>query len=285
MFNIETGYKPEFGLGAVYAGENAANNEVGAQLELIKQFLANQHSQVQNPLDERRMQQQINMDQYKEVPEYGELMTRIQRGQADLQETAGDKAKALLPFIINSEMNKNKAEAGQASMLDRFYNASNRQYDQGLPVDQRIASAEERNALQNTIGETPELYGKRSLQDDELAIRYKIAQLNADSMASRAQASAKQPAELDLKKRLQQVESMLAGLIPIPEGITPAVLQELAQTLRHDIMISNPNAFQPGKFDPDTYKRSPSAVDQNSKDVRGIPDKKPQLPSGWTIKN
>lgn len=48
---IDTGYKPEFGLGAVYQGFNAANAEQGAELELIKQFLANQREQAMQPLD------------------------------------------------------------------------------------------------------------------------------------------------------------------------------------------------------------------------------------------
>ena len=42
MQNIETGYKPEFGLGAWFAGENAANTEAANEEELIKSFLANQ---------------------------------------------------------------------------------------------------------------------------------------------------------------------------------------------------------------------------------------------------
>ena len=48
---IETGYKPEFGLGAVYQGFNAANADMSAQEELIKQFLANQREQQMQPLD------------------------------------------------------------------------------------------------------------------------------------------------------------------------------------------------------------------------------------------
>ena len=48
---IETGYKPEFGLGAVYQGFNAANADNSAELEIIKQFLANQREQAMQPLD------------------------------------------------------------------------------------------------------------------------------------------------------------------------------------------------------------------------------------------
>ncbi len=50
MQNIETGYKPEFGLGAWFAGQNAANTEAANEEELIKSFLANQQSLQMNPL-------------------------------------------------------------------------------------------------------------------------------------------------------------------------------------------------------------------------------------------
>ena len=45
MQNITTGYQPEFGLGALYQGINAANTESANEEELRKLFLANQQSQ------------------------------------------------------------------------------------------------------------------------------------------------------------------------------------------------------------------------------------------------
>lgn len=51
LTNINTGYTPEFALGAMYAGENAATNRMGNQLDLIKNFLANQREQQMQPLE------------------------------------------------------------------------------------------------------------------------------------------------------------------------------------------------------------------------------------------
>ena len=47
--NISTGYKPEFALGALYHGFNAANADEASQLELIKNYLANQKAQMELP--------------------------------------------------------------------------------------------------------------------------------------------------------------------------------------------------------------------------------------------
>lgn len=51
MINIDTGYKPEFGLGAIYQGENAAYANMNNQLDLIKTMLANQRETQMQPLD------------------------------------------------------------------------------------------------------------------------------------------------------------------------------------------------------------------------------------------
>ena len=50
-FNIDTGYKPEFALGALYAGENAAYNTAMQDEEILQKFLANQREQTMLPLD------------------------------------------------------------------------------------------------------------------------------------------------------------------------------------------------------------------------------------------
>ena len=48
---IATGYKPQFGLGAVYSGINAADIEEKNTLDMIKSFLANSREVQSQPLD------------------------------------------------------------------------------------------------------------------------------------------------------------------------------------------------------------------------------------------
>ena len=48
---IETDYKPNFGLGAYYQGINAANAKQLSEEEILKAFLNNQKEQNEQPLD------------------------------------------------------------------------------------------------------------------------------------------------------------------------------------------------------------------------------------------
>lgn len=63
---IETGYKPEFSLGAWYAAENANAARQANEEELLKQRLANQQSQVMNPLEARLKELSIAPAEYQE---------------------------------------------------------------------------------------------------------------------------------------------------------------------------------------------------------------------------
>ena len=76
---IDTGYKPEFGLGALYQGFNAANSDQASELELIKQFLANQREQQMQPIDVSQAQQNLTAGQYKTTPEYQTGICKDQR--------------------------------------------------------------------------------------------------------------------------------------------------------------------------------------------------------------
>ena len=78
---IETGYKPEFGLGAVYQGFNAANADNSAELEIIKQFLANQREQQMQPLDIKKAQLT------NEGMVFDNMVKGLQGAQANIQNT------------------------------------------------------------------------------------------------------------------------------------------------------------------------------------------------------
>lgn len=67
--SIDTGYKPEFSLGALYQGMNAANADMSAQEELIRQFLANQRETAMHPLDVGIKQFEANKANVQNTPE------------------------------------------------------------------------------------------------------------------------------------------------------------------------------------------------------------------------
>lgn len=107
---IETGYKPEFGLGAVYQGFNAANADNSAELEIIKQFLANQREQQMQPLDVNIKQTESNRATIARSPEMLDAYQRGYIGQNNSQDAAGKKALATLngDIALTNATNKNK---------------------------------------------------------------------------------------------------------------------------------------------------------------------------------
>lgn len=92
---ISTGYKPEFALGGLYQGINAANAQSQNNEELARMFLANQREQQMQPMD-------VNIKRYDEAlanakrksPDYIPAQLSGQIGQMQTQEAAGKTASA-----------------------------------------------------------------------------------------------------------------------------------------------------------------------------------------------
>ena len=187
---IETGYKPEFGLGALYQGFNAANADQSAQEEIIKQFLANQQSQVMNPLDVQRKMQEIAADRYKESPEYQTGMRDTISGQGMSNLAAGQTAAGLQPFKQKAGQAELEAQAGEQELTGRLFNNMKKQMDPNVPENERIAAAQEANVLRDELSRTPKTIAQERILGQKLdsneAIKF---------------------AEMDLKERLAQLKA------------------------------------------------------------------------------
>ena len=132
MINIETGYKPEFALGALYQGQNAANAQSQNEEELIRMFLANQHSIQNDPILEDRNRADLvsarygaKRDQAKmDDPQFIPQLLAGEKGQWQSTEASGAKAKALLPFEM--ALAKEIAAGGlDKAKLDSLFNMFN----------------------------------------------------------------------------------------------------------------------------------------------------------------
>jgi hypothetical protein len=99
---IETGYKPEFGLGAMWAGENAANAEMANQLDFIKQFLANQREQQMQPLDVNIRGMESDRATQARSPDMLQAYKDMYLAQRDTTKAAGDKARELSNLDITT---------------------------------------------------------------------------------------------------------------------------------------------------------------------------------------
>ena len=193
---IETGYKPEFSLGAWYAAENANAARQANEEELLRQRLANQQSQVMNPLEAQLKQLSIAPAQYEEAlskarltdPEYIRSMLNERKGQAALAEVTGRKAKALEPFATKAEQFKLENEAQQTDLLSRFSTiqddllaggGTDPTTGQVVPYTpaQRQAAQNYSQGLLGILKNTPKFAQDKELKDDAQAAR--LAEIEA----------------------------------------------------------------------------------------------------------
>lgn len=171
MQNIETGYKPEFGLGAVYAGGNAADAEMYNQLEQVKNFLANSRELQSQPLDMDIKGLQAAQARSQNNPD---LLQRFAQAQG-----AGYD-KAIRENEIGGLMhqfNKDKAPMEGRAQVDTALQNANL-----LELQKTISSGKDRNGndiapqdlqvlnqeLQRQVamrGQTSELFGKMAIED------------------------------------------------------------------------------------------------------------------------
>jgi len=211
MQTIDTGYKPEFGLGAYFAGQNAANAEDLNQEELIKAFIANQQSRQNldqssqmNPLLVAEQRNKNTIGDYDAAlateknlsPTYKKMLLSGTEGQMQSQINAAEKGSALLPFQVAAEKSGAETEKNKQGVLWTMQNIDS-QLAQGGGTDasgnvvpftpmQKMFMENKRAELTKQLETTPEWSGKRDLQAEELASRERIAAMNAAAANERA---------------------------------------------------------------------------------------------------
>lgn len=100
---IDTGYKPEGALGALYQGENAGMQEQNNQLSLIKDFLANRREQQMQPLDIAIRGKEAAQANALNTPELLQRFAAGQGGVWDSQTAKGKEDTALVDSNIDTK--------------------------------------------------------------------------------------------------------------------------------------------------------------------------------------
>lgn len=208
---ISTGYKPEFALGALYQGMNAANQNMSAEEELIKQFLANQRELQTQPIDVAQKQQNLESEAYKTSPEYQTGMRNTIFGQGKSNLAAGELAQALQPFKEKAGRRGLETEFQQQDMLNQLY-----QIDQALASEQnpltRMAYTKERSRIADALKNSPEFLRQKELKEMGIDSAEILAQLRAQQQLDLAKQKAEAPpkpltmsqAEAQMRQRLAQ---------------------------------------------------------------------------------
>lgn len=177
---IETGYKPEFGLGAMWAGENAANAEMANQLDFIKQFLANQREQQMQPIDVSQAQQNLTAGQYKTTPEYQTGMRDTISGQGMSNLAAGQTAAGLQPFKQKAEIAQSKEAFNLSDLTNQIYQLDQQISTEPNPLT-RMAMSKERDRVAKALMSNPAFLGKQLLQRENNEADLEKARIMAEA--------------------------------------------------------------------------------------------------------
>lgn len=268
---ISTGYKPEFGLGALYQGFNAANANQAAELELIKQFLANQRETQMQSVDLDQAKQNVLAGMYKTDPRYQQGMADMIEGQGYSNLAAGQTAQGLQQFKQDAGQAELQNQAAKERLFKNMYSGLESQYDQTKPDNDRIAGAQTALALADTISEVDpkfiqqkkllSLKGDQSLELEEMRARSKAA---LKASAVRGDKTAQEALVKELQRRLATQEitpdEYASELAELQNAILAAKIQPGNQ-----LDTSNPKlqgVFKPKpeqpKYTPPTSNQAPS---------------------------
>ena len=210
---IETDYKPDGPLGALYQGFNAANANDMAGLDLIKQYLANQKAQQLDPIEIAQAQQTLDSGAYKARPEYQDAMTDMMVGQGMSNMAAGQTAKGLQPFRQHTEQMDLERQQGdlrnqaQIQQIDDALNDNEATFQPG--VRDRLLQA--RQSLINRFKETPKFAGQRELTETKTESNEYIKELDAANKRLQAELRAQHEKPLTMSQAEAAMRNRLAA--------------------------------------------------------------------------
>lgn len=282
---ISTGYTPQFALGALYQGFNAANADSLGEEELLKAFLANQREQQSQPLDQAIKTWEAAHAQDKlSNPEYRQKMLEGYIGQMNSQIAAGKKAMETNDSDIEATNQENKNKQIYGNLLERFRTEQMSPYQEPTPIlsddgsqgfnfgsaenalqNPNLTSEQKQlilqdikksgnpvNKLQNVLVNTPDHLQKLDLYNNLNQGRLDVAEVRNQGLGEAARIKAQQ---ITKDPNLQQV---LAKAFLISSGTIPATDEQIQAARELLLQHTNKTAVersagvQPGISIPET---------------------------------
>lgn len=220
----ETGWKPEFGLGAYIAGENAADADFSNQEELVKQFLANQREQQMQPLDldVRRQEAQLARSKMND-PEYTKWLLEMTKGQGKSMGAAGDLAQATSPLRINNEKQNLETSNLMGNLMKRLAQLKQGAGTQGGTIGFNMQQQPQQQAPQQGFSWQVSPQQQQSRDQDALAIVEQEAAANPNDpalqrqlMMMRQKTQSRGPSQT-LNSNNPEYEQVMQSLMDTPE--------------------------------------------------------------------
>lgn len=273
--DISTGYKPEFALGALYQGMNAANQNMSAEEELIKQFLANQRELQTQPIDIAQKQQNLESEAYKTSPEYQTGMRNTIFGQGKSNLAAGENAELLRPFRERAERRKLETDFQANDMQNQIYQIDQKLGDANIHPQERSALVQERARLSEALMSSPDFLGRMKLKEMGGEISAYLAELRAQAEAEKARVKAEAPPKpLTMSQAEAQMRQRLAQNPNDQEALQ--FLSEYERFKQSTAPAMADVTFNPENKQLETKRGVLSGRSQTKQE--------PALPAGWTMK-
>lgn len=156
MTPISTGYQPEFGLGALYQGFNAANADKLNEEEVLKAYLQNQKDIREAPLNQIIKQWEAKQAEGKMGdPEYLPKMLEGYKGLMNSQIAAGNKGMRTWESDADATVQENKNKLFMGKTLEDWNK---------LRLEQQIQQSQEDQEPTATINRIPDQWGGEGLQ-------------------------------------------------------------------------------------------------------------------------
>jgi len=216
---IETGYKPEGALGALYQGFNAANADQGAELELIKQFLANQREQQMQPLDVGVRQWDAAQAQDKmNDPVFRQMLLKGSIGKNQSDAARGQLDTETLQSLIGLTQAQHAQGTGKANLLSTFQNAQQGAVDAlGSPQQGAPIPTPQPETAAPTSGFNWQIPPAVQQSRDRQSLGIMLKELEDN------------PNDLNLIRDIQNRKKTIGNFAPQQEQIPQAVAPEVAQ--------------------------------------------------------
>ena len=227
--------------GALSQGQQYVQN----QLQNDDQAMQNLFDEYRIPMELRTKAGEAAKGDWYASPEGQTAFGNVQTGQGLSQLSAGQKAQALLPFVIAAEKAKAEQEGGESRLFANMYNGIEKQYDQSLDPNVREAGGQGAYFLADTLSRVnPKNMSQERILGEKLGSADLLNLRNNDTRLAIAQmaAQAKQRAVAGDKTAQQALITMWKQQVVSGE-ITQAEYGMLVADLQTSI---NAAKVQPG---------------------------------------
>jgi hypothetical protein len=198
MQMMDTGYKQDGLLGALYGGYNNANVETANELEMVRNFLANQREQQAQPVDQMIKELQGQQAKVQNTPEMLRSFVDAAKGRQQSDTARGAFDTFILPTKQKAEKERGIQQFNDASQANQITEIENKIAEGGNPI-QMAQYRQLRDVMTKLAADNPKHRNKM----DEIEAQGGFSVKNHEISAEASKYAADQRLEAALKRQEQ----------------------------------------------------------------------------------